>query len=439
VLLIVALAGMAQQVPPPDAPSSSRQPTFTQNGPRSTAAPKQPAASSSSSSAAQQTQLPDAPQPQLPPPPGNNTPGSAGTSSSQPPPAPTSENPGTDVGPPSRPSAAPPPGAGDFTISTNVNFVLVPVTVKDSGGHLVAGLVKRDFSVFEDGAPVTLQLFTSDPFPLSVAVLLDTGMSDLTLNKVQETLPALSGAFSQYDEISFYTFGSSVERLSDFSSAQKRIDEAIRRLRYRDDGSRRTGRQGGFAVAGGPLNSSPTINGKPVDPNAPIVEIAREEPRVLNDAILAAANDLSARERTRRRMIFVISEGRERGSNASYSDVLKVLLSHEISVYAVNVGQSAAPVYGSLQKVRVPGMGYANLLPKYASATGGDVIAELNRQAIEAAYQRATLEARNQYTLGYTARATAASNYRQIEVVVRRPNLKVFARDGYYPLPPQRK
>jgi len=48
------------------------------------------------------------------------------------------------------------------------------------------------------------------------------------------------------------------------------------------------------------------------------------------------------------------------------------------------------------------------------------------------------MEARNQYTLGYNTPQQPSSNYREIEVRVRRPGLEVFAKHGYYPLPPQR-
>ena len=47
---------------------------------------------------------------------------------------------------------------------------------------------------------------------------------------------------------------------------------------------------------------------------------------------------------------------------------------------------------------------------------------------------RAIGDARNQYTLGYTPKA-GIGGYRQIEVRVRRPDVKVYAKDGYYPLP----
>src|SRR5262245_57336608 len=68
-----------------------------------------------------------------------------------------------------------------YTITVSTNLVLVPVTVKDDSGHLVDGLLPRDFSVFEDGHKQSLRFFTSDPFPLSAAIVLDTGMPDVAL------------------------------------------------------------------------------------------------------------------------------------------------------------------------------------------------------------------------------------------------------------------
>ncbi len=318
-----------------------------------------------------------------------------------------------------------------FTLTRNVNFVLVPVTVKDSSSHLVDGLGRRDFSVYEDGVEQPVTYFTSDPFPLSAAVVVDTGLPEITLRKVKQTFSTLEGSFSQFDEISIFSFGGTVEKLLDFAPINERVSKAMQRLKSR------TG-TGGVPVIGGPLGSGPTVNGRPADPGAPHVQTPPKEGHVLNDAVLAAALELAKTSRDRRRILFIISDGRESSSNASYSDVLKVLLSHEISVYAVVVGADALPGYGTLDKFRIPVIGTGNILPKYASATAGGVFSEFSRQAMESAYARLTEEARNQYTLGYTTRATAASNYRTIEVKVHRGGLKVYAREGYYPLPPGR-
>jgi VWFA-related protein len=315
-----------------------------------------------------------------------------------------------------------------FIIVRDVNQVYVPVTVKDPSGRLVDGLLRRDFRVLENGEEQPLNFFSSDPFPLSAAVVLDLGMSDLTMRKVNKTYSSLAGAFSQFDEIALYTYGNSVERRLDWSGLNDRFTAELKRQDYK-------GRAGGVPVLTGPLASGPTVNGRPFDPGTPTVRTARRESKVLNDAILAAALDLANRARSRRKILFVIGDGKEEGSTASYGEVLKVLLSNEITVYAVGVDSAATPVYGQLSTVSVPGFGKGNLLPKYASATGGDVFAEFSREAIESAYSRITLTARNQYTLGYTTRATKASDYREIEVLVRRANVRVHARDGYYPLP----
>lgn len=325
-------------------------------------------------------------------------------------------------------------GRDKFTISRRVSFVTVPVTVKDSDGRLVEGLLRRDFSIFEDGNPEAITLFTSDPFPLSTAIVFDLSMPDTTVKKVNNTIAALVGAFSQFDEVALYTYGDSVQKVNDFTTSSDALTASLRR------NSRKRGTNGGASVVSGPMASGATVNGRPLDPGAPplATRTPEKESHVLNDAILAAAQDLSRRAPGRRKVIFVISDGAEEGSRAGYSAVLKQLLSHEIAVYGIGVDTAAIPVERTLEKVHIPFTPYGNILPKYVSATGGEYYAELSQSDIESAYSRLTQVARNQYTLGYNTRATAASNYRQIEVRVHRPGLKVYAKDGYYPLPPQR-
>lgn len=349
---------------------------------------------------------------------------------------------GTAALPPPSAGTAAPNGGGngdtnsraDFVIPIHVSLVVVPVTVKDPNGRLVDGLLKKDFIVRENGVEQRVTLFTSDPFPLSAAVVIDANLSPNATKKINETLPALAGAFSEFDEVGVFTYGSSVERRLDFRSANEGFSKELRRIKPK-------GRTGATLVNAGPLAAGPTVNGRPLDPTESNTTVG-QPPRefyVLNDAILAAATDLSRRDRKRRKVIFVISDGREQGSTASYDEVLKVLLSNEISVYAIGVDAAAIPGYDKVAEVRLPKMGYGNILPKYVSATGGEVFAEFTRGAIETAYARLTEQARNQYTLGYNASNVLASNYRDIEVLVRRPGLEVRSKAGYYPLPPRRE
>jgi len=324
-----------------------------------------------------------------------------------------------------------------YTIRVTKNVVTVPVTVKDSDGRLVGGLQPKDFSVLENGQRQKLEYFTSDPFPLSAAVIIDTGMADVGLRKVQETLSALQGAFSQFDEVGIYTYSSTAGRVADFTSVSKQLTVALNQVKGY------SGANNGPPVTSGPLGpQGPIINGRPIDSPVTPVSTPPKVARVMNDAILLAARDLSKRDPLRRKIIFVISDGREQGSTASYADTLKVLLTQNITVYAVGVEGAAIPVYDRLQRIHLPKtrglMGYSDILPKYVSATGGGTVyGELAQGDIELAYARAMGDARYQYTLGYSPKS-GIGGYREIEVRVRRPDVKVYAKHGYYPLPTPR-
>jgi len=320
-----------------------------------------------------------------------------------------------------------------FRLRSNVNQVVVPVMVKDGSGHMVNGLLSRDFAVFEDGKKQNLNFFTTDPFALSVAVIFDVGMADAAVQKVTQTFSALEGAFSAFDEVSLYTYSSSVSRAADFAAVGKRLTAALDSLKYV------TGRNNGPPVTSGPLGpQGPIVNGVPIDQSSPRVITPPKESRVLNDALVAAAVDLSKRDRSRRKVIFIITDGREARSNASYRDTLKVLLSNGIMVSGVAVEGSAIPGYGQLQKLHVPfagsRLGYTDILPKYANATGGEIFSGFSRDAIEKTYASALGEARNQYTLGYVTHATPSNTHREIVVNVARPDLRVSAKEGYYPI-----
>ena len=408
---------------------------------------------------AQEQKLPDAPNPQnnapapnlnVPQPPGpdDQSPSSSNGNPEQPP---NTRQAGQESVPGAANPEPPPPGSQEiktvppgsvpaskpsgpdelFSLVKNVSFVTVPVTVKDKEGKLIDGLLSKDFSIYEDGALQKLTFFTSDPFPLSAALVIDQGLPDPALKKVTQTFAALGGAFGPFDEIAVFTYGNTVNKRQDFGNSN-RMELALHRIS--DD----SGLNAGAPTVGGPFGSGPVTNGKPIA-GTPQVVTARPEFHVLNDAILTAAQDLAHRSPASRKIIFVISDGQEYGSRASYAQVLKVLLTDGIAVYAIGVDTAAMPLYNKVAKARIPGFGYSNILPRYVNATGGDVLDEFSKESIESAYQRITVEARNQYTLGYNTSQRPSSNYRDIEVRVKRPGLEVFAKHGYYPLPPQRE
>ena len=93
------------------------------------------------------------------------------------------------------------------------------------------------------------------------------------------------------------------------------------------------------------------MNGIPVGGGPNLIHLATQESHSLNDAVLKAASDLSKRQRGRRKVIFIVSDGRESGSQAAYADVLHVLLTNDITVYAVAVDDAALPGLRKLKQI----------------------------------------------------------------------------------------
>lgn len=342
-----------------------------------------------------------------------------------------------------QPSQVPPPvipaqgqgaSSASYTIRTRVNFVLVPVTVKDKSGQLVPGLTWHDFQIYEDGVPQRISFFTEDPFPLSVAFVIDQSLSSDTMRKVNDALSALQGAFAPYDEVAVYTYASHVTQATGFTGAQSdRLAVTLGRIKS-------PGRYMEVPSNTGPMAEGPSINGHMVDPNVTpthdgtFIGIIPKEVHTLNDAIFHAATDLAQRSKGRRRLIYVISDGKEQGSKVSYKEVVRYLLTNQIAVYGTLVGDSALPGLGFLDRFHIPMQMTDNILPKYTFATGGALDAEISRNAIERSFAKIAEQVRDQYTLGYNSHISVLdSRFRHIEVRVLRPNVTVLAKQGYYP------
>ena len=452
VLIVVILPNrlQGQSEPLPDAPSAKRTPQQLPAQPAINTAPlppseEEPSTGQGSSNSKSDSKSDPAKHPR---PNDDLAPRSKGSATDNPFPEPgTPGNPmpvTPDVSPDATPDTSPartssykPPAPSAasqeqlYTIAVNVKFVAVPVTVKDNSGLLVSGLLPKDFVLLENGERQDLKFFTSDPFAISAAIIFDQGMPDVAVRKLNETFPALEGAFSPYDEVAIYTYSSAVRKLKDFGALGKGTTSVFSLLKSE------SGRTSTPQVLSGPLASGPTVNGIPIGGGPNLIQLPTQESHSLNDAVLKAASDLGKRERGRRKVIFIVSDGRESGSEAAYADVLRVLLTNEITVYAVAVDDAALPGIRKLKEIKLPRHGYGNILPKYTSATGGESFPEFSKEAMERAYSMAMGDARNQYTLGYYTKAQPGV-FRQLEVKVAHPGLKVAAKDGFYVLPPAR-
>ncbi len=401
--------------------------------------------------AQQQPAVPDAPAPQAPPKltgldgtpitPGKGvgtetTPTGSSSSTSQPAPA------NAVIAPPPKDDVQmTPPAGGDKlpTFRIQVNFVEVPVTVKDSKGNLVPGLTFRDFKVYENNTREPLTLFTVDPAPLSIAFVVDQSLTSDVMEKVNNSLGAIQGALTPYDELAVVTYGNgSHDASGGFTGAQSARVPFILSMTKASGEDMQVPINSG-ALAGCDIR----VNGNCADPNiqpgrstgsgSGVITIPKEI-HTLNDAILAAGKELSTRPKGRRRIIYVISDGKEYGSKATAKEVIRYLETNQIAVYGTLVGDSARWGEGYLSRFHLPFTMYDNILYKYIAATGGTADTERSLNGIEKSYQAIAAEARNQYTLGYNSHEPVIDGkFRKIDVRVERPGLEVTAKNGYYP------
>ena len=414
----LSLAALAQQQQPsvPDAPTPQAKPPLSDvDGPITPgkgAGDVLPGANSSSNPAAQQQAAPS-----------SQAPSAQGKDDFQ-----------------TTPPEMPAPGEGIAALTrfvVNVNFVEVPVTVKDAKGNLVAGLTFRDFKVFENDRREPLRLFTVDPAPLSIAFVIDQSLTSDVMAKVNNSLGAIQGALTPYDEVAVFSYNNGAQERTGFTGAQSNRLPAVLAL------TKETGSEMLVPVNSGPLaGCNVRQNGNCVDPNlqpgrsaggGAFITIPKEI-HTLNDAILAAAKELSTRPKGRRRIIYVISDGKEYGSKATLREVIRYLQTNKIAVYGTAVGDSARWGEGYVSRIHLPFTMYDNILFKYVAATGGTLDSEGNLNGIEKSYAKIAEEARTQYTLGYLSHEPIIDGkFRSIDVRVDRPGVEVIAKRGYYP------
>jgi VWFA-related protein len=395
----------------------------------------------------QDQSVPDAPTPRAPDSLGNLTSGVApgkGTQETTPDSSTnTSPAPGSASSPAEQVQQTPPqvPESGQLqkdpaTFRTTVNYVILPVTVLDKKHQQVAGLTYRDFRVYENNQPQAIRLFSADAVPLSVALVIDQSLPRDTMKKVNDSLAAIQGAFTPSDEIAVFTYADGVNNPTDFTAALSARVPAVLAA------SKKAGDYMGVPINSGPFYGGPRINGQSVDPNLDAqrgnsgVGVIPKEIHTLNDAILAAGRSLSNRPQGSRRIVYVISDGKESRSKASFREVVKYLEGNQVAVYGTLVGDSATWGLGYLDKFKIPLLPLSpdNILPRYTAATGGHLFSEFSENGIQRSFAELAALARTQYTIGYYSRVPVLDGkYRTVQVDVLRPNLDVIAKKGYYP------
>jgi VWFA-related protein len=314
------------------------------------------------------------------------------------------------------------PSDSQTTLKFAVEYVFLPVTVKDGEGRLVPDLTRNEFRVLDDSVEQRIEFFSAEAFPLSVVVLLDNDLKSKDAEQVESSLSAIIAGLAANDEAFVCRFDSSFHPGKGFTRDQDKLLTEIHRTRINSDRP-----DVAPPAAGGPY-SGPTINGQSaVSPGAPppapsTMIIGDHTDKALDDAVFEAAQLLKERGRDRRKMIFLISDGQNGKTNRnSYPNTVKDLLRYGVSVYSVGVG-------GGFYDRKF------TRLQSYAHDTGGDVFyagkracipASPNRPAINtplATIRAATIAPRT-ITPSKSASAAKASPSSPAKAITRSPAL----------------
>ena len=123
------------------------------------------------------------------------------------------------------------------TLKVKAREVLLPVTVRDKKGALVANLTAADFTLTEDGQPQVIKSFSRESnLPFLVGLLVDTSRS---ISSAMENERKASGKFvdlmlpaepkdgTQGDQAFLIHFDREVELLEDFTNSRDKLHHEI--------------------------------------------------------------------------------------------------------------------------------------------------------------------------------------------------------------------
>lgn len=281
--------------------------------------------------------------------------------------------------------------AGQDLIRTQVDLVVVPVSVRDKEGNPVSDLKRENFRLLEDGRPQEIRSVSFEDQPLSVAVLIESDLGPF----FQHAKPVPFGQiFSDRDEVEVYAFDSEIERVLGFTNRRGDIEKAF-----------------WFAMEKSKHRPVPVSD------------------RNLNGALSTAIGDLEKVSTERRKAIIVIGGGLY-GERAAPSDTEERLSRNQIQVYGIKTGGHEFPIPVAPRLFRY-----------YAERTGGDVcsVATPNEE-LKKVLKRIDEEVHQHYVISYVSnnavparQANALS--RRIDVRVHRSGVGVSYRKTYLQFP----
>jgi VWFA-related protein len=354
----------------------------------------------------------------------------------------------------SSPAQQPDSGQPVATLKVQVNEVVLPVTVRDKHGALVAGLKIGDFTLTEDGRPQTIKSFMRETdLPYRLGLLVDTSRS---VSGAMDSERKAAGKFVDTmlpekpnvkpDQAFLIHFDREVELLEDFTPSRDKLHHELD-----DMGPSRAAQND---AQGTP--SSGTDNGG---------SQSRSQGRTqLYDAIFLASDELM-KPKDGRKALVVFSDGVDRGSKETMNDAVDAADRAGVAIYAIyfkgeQERQGGNPGMGGGRRGGMGGGGYPGsgggwpggggggrrgggssetavdgkkIMEKIAQRTGGRYFEAKKKDNLEEIYGQIAEELRGQYLLTYTPdKVDKDGGYHKIALKGNKDDLTVVTREGYY-------
>lgn len=236
--------------------------------------------------------------------------------------------------------------------TSSVDLVLVPVTVTDSMGRLVLGLDKKDFQVFDNKEPQSIQHLSSEDSPVSLAVILDTSGSmqgSGKIEKAREAVLEFLETSNPDDEVSLILVADKASLRTDFTTSIETIQNAL-----------------GYAS---PRGST-----------------------ALLDGIYLAISQMR-KAKYPRRALLIISDGGDNHSRYSEREVKNLVKESDVLIYSIGI-------YDRFFPTKEEQLGPV-LLADLSEVTGGRVFTLENPNNMVDVAAKISTELRNQYVIGY--------------------------------------
>ena len=273
------------------------------------------------------------------------------------------------------------PAAQDQPIfRASVRTVPVYSTAFDANGRLVPDLTQNDFSVFDNGKPAEIALFSSEPQPFTAVVMLDTSAS-MTAN-----LKLLNRAAEQFllrllpvDRAQVGAFNDKIQLSGTFTNDRDELIAALDDLYFGN-------------------------------------------PTRLNDAIAASLDALQGVDG--RRVVLVFTDGDDTASRIGFGKVLERARDEEVMVYSIGLESEY------FNGVRVVRSRPSRDLRKISEETGGGYFELQKSVDLSPTFSRVATELRSQYLIAFTP-STLDGKVHKLEVRVNRPGMTVRARKSY--------